>query len=406
MALGDKRMGFRTLGKELFMVFILLSLVSLFADMTYEGARSVFGSYMGLLGATAFFASLASIGEFLGYVSRLLSGTLAGHWRSSRIYWSLVFIGYAMNLVACPLLALSGYWQIAILLIFLERIGKGLRTPVRDVIIAEVTEKAGKGKAFGLHEALDQAGAVLGPLMVSITLYISNNSYFVTFSLLALPAAISIILLFSAYNKYPKMKSAETSVPVLKSGAVLGKVFWLYTASMSMLSLGFIPWVNVSYYLKAEGFADYMIAIMYLVAMLVDGFLAFPIGVLYDKVGLASLVVAPVLSALIVPTLVMGDPTLVLLSSVFWGAAMGIYESTARAAIADIVPIEGRAYGYGIFGAFFGMAWMAGSMVYGYLYQHGLITFMILFAVATESVALIGLLTSMKVRRATQRSVT
>ncbi|MEM2665763.1 MAG: MFS transporter, partial [Nitrososphaerota archaeon] len=87
-------MGFRVLGKELFTVFILLSLVSLFADMTYEGARSVFGSYVGLLGATAFFASLASIGEFLGYVARLLSGTLAGHWRSSKVYWSLVFAGY------------------------------------------------------------------------------------------------------------------------------------------------------------------------------------------------------------------------------------------------------------------------------------------------------------------------
>lgn len=399
-------MSFRALGKELFIVFILLSLVSLFADMTYEGARSVFGSYVGLLGATAFFASLASIGEFLGYVSRLLSGTLAGHWRSSKVYWSLVFAGYVLNLIACPLLALSGYWQLVILLIFLERIGKGLRTPVRDVIIAEVTEKAGKGKAFGLHEALDQAGAVLGPLMVSVTLYMTNNSYFVTFSLLALPAAISIALLLTAYSKYPKVRSAEVSVPILKSRVVLGRVFWLYTASMSLIALGFMPWVNASYYLRAEGFADYMVAMMYLVAMLVDGFLAFLMGMVYDRVGLASLVVAPVLSALIVLTLVMGDPVLILLSSVFWGAVMGIYESTARAAIADIVPIEGRAYGYGMFGAFFGMAWMVGSMVYGYLYQHGLMTFMVMFAVATESVALIGLLISMKVRRATQRSVT
>ncbi|MEM2910135.1 MAG: MFS transporter [Nitrososphaerota archaeon] len=399
-------MGFRTLEKELLTVFILLSLVSLFADMTYEGARSVFGSYMKLLGATALFASLASIGEFLGYITRLLSGTLAGYWRSSKVYWSLVFIGYVLNLVTCPLLALSGYWQLAILLIFLERIGKGLRTPVRDVIIAEVTEKAGKGKAFGLHEALDQAGAVLGPLMVSITLYTTNNSYLITFSLLALPAAISIALLLNAYSRYPRMKSAEASIPILKSRAVLGKAFWLYTASMSLIALGFMPWVNVSYYLRAEGLADYMIAMMYLVAMLVDGFLAFPMGMMYDRVGLASLVVAPVLSALIVPTLVMGDPSLVLLSSVFWGAAMGIYESTARAAIADIVPIEGRAYGYGMFGAFFGMAWMVGSMVYGYLYQHGLVTLMVLFAIATESVAIIGLLTSIKIRRTTQRSVT
>lgn len=392
-------MEFRALSKSFFIIFMLLSFVSLFADMTYEGARSIFGSYVELLGATALFASLASIGEFLSYIVRLLSGAIAGYWRSSKVYWSLIFTGYLLNLVACPLLALSGYWQIAILLILLERIGKGLRTPVRDVVIAEVTEKIGRGKAFGLHETLDQAGAVLGPLMVSIILYTTNNSYTLAFISLTFPAIVSIALLLSAYSKYPRIKSAETSISTIKSKVVLSKAFWLYTISLSLVSLGFIHWVNISYYLRTEGFPDYLIATMYVVAMLIDGLLAFPIGVLYDRVGLVSLLIAPILSALVVPMLITNVFALIIVSSVFWGAVMGIYESITRAAIADIVPMEGRAYAYGVFGAFFGVSWMVGSMVYGYLYQHSLITLMVIFSIVTESLAFICLIMSIRVWR-------
>ncbi|MEM3462804.1 MAG: MFS transporter, partial [Candidatus Bathyarchaeia archaeon] len=239
-------------------------------------------------------------------------------------------------------------------------------------------------------------GAVLGPLIVSVALYITGNFY-LAFSLLALPAATSIIFLFNAYARYPRVKAAEEATSILKSGPMLSRVFWLYTASMSLIALGFIHWVNISYYLRAEGvLPDYLIATMYLVAMLVDGLLAFPMGLVYDRVGLVSLLLAPMLSALVVLTLFMNNFVSVLLSSIFWGAVMGIYESTARAAIADIVPLEGRTYGYGVFGALFGVAWMAGSIIYGYLYQNlnGLI---IPFTITVELSAFISLLISIKI---------
>ncbi|MEM3833223.1 MAG: MFS transporter [Thermoprotei archaeon] len=389
-------MGFRDLGKGMLMVFIFLSLTSLFADMTYEGARSIFGSYMEVLGATALFASLASVGEFLGYIMRFVSGVLAGYLKSSKSYWGLTFAGYILNLVAVPLLAFSGQWQIAVILIFLERMGKGLRTPSRDVILAEVTEKIGKGKAFGLHEALDQAGAVLGPLIVSASLFVTGSSYLVAFLLLAFPAGASIIFLFNAYMKYPSIKAAEKAVPVFESRSALNDVFWLYTISMSFVALGFMHWINVSYYFKAEGvIPDYMIAVMYLIAMLVDGLLAFPIGLIYDKFGIVSLLLTPLFSVLVVPLILMNTFVSALFSSIFWGTVMGIYESTARAAIADIVPQEGRAYGYGIFGAFYGVAWMLGSIIYGYLYE-SFIQYMTLFAIIIELLAFIILIITVK----------
>ncbi|MGB9728459.1 MAG: MFS transporter [Thermoprotei archaeon] len=389
-------MGFRDLSKEMFMVFIFLSLVSLFADMTYEGARSIFGSYMEVLGATALFASLASVGEFLGYIMRFVSGVIAGHLRSSRSYWGLTFTGYVLNLVAVPLLAFSGQWQIAIILIFLERMGKGLRTPTRDVILAEVTEKIGRGKAFGLHEALDQVGAVLGPFIVSLSLYVTGSSYLVAFLLLAFPAIASIIFLFNAYMKYPNVRAAEKAVSIFKSGSTLNDVFWLYTISMSLVALGFIHWINVSYYFKAEGVVpDYMIAVMYLIAMLVDGLLAFPMGLMYDRFGILSLLLTPLFSVLVVPLLLMNTFVSALFASIFWGIVMGIYESTARAAIADVVPSEGRAYGYGIFGTFYGVTWMLGSIIYGYLYEN-FVQYMTLFAIIIESLAFIILIIAVK----------
>lgn len=361
-------MDFRNMKKEMLVVFLFLSFVSLFADMTYEGARSVFGSYVEVLGATAFCASLANIGEFLGYVARLASGFLATRSRSSTGYWLMVFAGYALNLVVVPLLAFAGHWQLAVVLIFFERVGKGLRTPARDTILAEVTEEIGRGKAFGLHEALDQAGAVLGPLTVSASLYLSGNSYATTFSLLAIPAATSMILLYMASRKYPRLKAVER--PLLLGKITLPKIFWLYVVASSIMALGFIHWVNVSYYLKAENLlSDPLIALMYLVAMSVNGIMAFPIGLLYDKVGPSSLLIAPISSALIVPFLLTKDFTFVIASSALWGVVMGVYESIARAFVADMTSPEGRALGYGVFGAFFGFSWMLGSMTYGYLYE-------------------------------------
>ena len=388
-------MHFRDLGRVSLITFILLSLVSLFADMTYEGARSISGAYLEVLSATAIFASLASIGEFLGYVMRFVSGFVAGYLKSSKGYWGLTFMGYILNLVAVPLLALSGQWQIAVLLIFLERMGKGLRTPARDVILAEVTEKIGRGRAFGLHEALDQAGAVLGPLIVSAVLFISGD-YALAFLILALPALASILLLSSAYMKYPNIKAAENATPPSKSRASLNSVFWLYTISMSMVAFGFMHWVNISYIFKAENILpDHLISVMYLIAMLIDGLLAFPVGLIYDKIGLASLLLTPMFATLVVPMILMDSFVSALLASIFWGIVMGVYESTARAAVAEILPSEGRAYGYGVFGALYGLAWTSGAIIYGYLYQN-LTSYLLLFTIFTESAALIILLITVK----------
>jgi MFS-type transporter involved in bile tolerance (Atg22 family) len=152
---------------------ILLGVVSLFADMTYEGARSAVGPFLGMLGASALVVGLVSGGgELVGYTLRLWSGRLADR---TRQYWVITFVGYAVNLLAVPLLAFAGNWQMAALLVVLERAGKALRTPARDAMLSYATKSTGRGWGFGLHEALDQIGATVGPLVLTVVIAQSGD---------------------------------------------------------------------------------------------------------------------------------------------------------------------------------------------------------------------------------------
>src|SRR6266496_1831603 len=174
---------------------VLLGVVSLFADMTYEGARSITGPHRAVLGASATVVGLvAGFGELIGYGLRLVSGYLSD--RTGR-YWAITLVGYAVNMLAVPLLALAGNWEIAALLIIAERTGKAIRTPARDAMLAHATTEMGRGWGFGLHEAMDQTGALIGPLLVALVLH-GTGSYRNSFAMLLAPAVLSLGVLLVA----------------------------------------------------------------------------------------------------------------------------------------------------------------------------------------------------------------
>ncbi len=391
-------MGFRSLGRVALTAFVALSLVSLFADMTYEGSRSVLGSYLNILGGTAVAAGLIGIGEFLSHLMRLVGGVLAGALRSSRAYWALIFIGYFTNLVAVPLLAFAGRWEIAVALVFVERMGKGLRAPVRDVILAEITRGVGRGKGFGLHEVLDQVGAVAGPIVISWALYSTGLNYRFAFTILAFPAVAALLFLTLAYFNYPVVKSVKTRTADPRSDeegeGKVGRVFWIYTAAMTLLSLGFVQWPIMAYHIKAASItSDYVIALMYTVAMAADAAVAYPAGMLYDRVGVKSLLPAPLLAIAVIPLTLQGDFTGVLSGSILWGVVMAFSETTMRAAVADMVPRRHIPHAYGVFGFTYGVAAMAGSVFIGFLYEYNA-ALILLFVVAVEAAAMILLATA------------
>lgn len=361
---------------------ILLGLVSLFADMTYEGARGITGPFLLMLGASATMVGFASgLGELSGYIIRLFSGYVAD---KTRRYWLITFTGYIMNLVVVPLLALAFNWQLAILLIILERIGKGFRTPARDVMLSYATSQVGHGWGFGIHEALDQVGAILGPLMVFLVLYF-RGGYRTGFTFLGLPAVFAILTLVVAYFLFPSPHELEVGrAEPLRSP---GSVFWLYLGVVCLIGVGYADFPLIGYHFKnVMLFGDFMIPVLYALAMLVDALSALLFGKFFDYYGFKVMIVSVILSSLFAPLAFLGGVLAAVFGVILWGVGMGAQESIMRAAIARIIPSDRRGSAYGIFNLLFGFSWFLGSLVMGIFYEISLLA-LVIFSVIMQLLA-------------------
>lgn len=356
-----------------------MGLVSLLADLTYEGGRSVSGAFLATLGASAGLVGfVAGFGEFLGYLVRLGSGRVADRFR---LHWPLLYLGYAVNLLSVPALALAGGPVGASFLIFLERFGKGLRTPARDALLAQAGARVGQGKAFGVHEAMDQLGAFLGPLVVALGVFLGG--YRMGFALLLLPAILALLALLRARGL-----ELETGRSRLFQGTSLGFSFYLYLGYSALFAMGLVHFQLLAFHLERSGAVSSQIPLFYALAMAADALLALVGGLAFDRVGFKALVLAPLL-ALAAPVFFLGtDPRFWWAASLLWGGALGLQESLLRAGVGRL---GGTASAYGLFDATFGLAWLVGSLAMGFLYQvspgHAKV-----FAVLCEALALIPLL--------------
>ena len=345
---------------------VLIGVVSLFADMTYEGARSITGPYLAVLGASGTIVGIvAGFGELVGYGLRLVSGYISD--RTGR-YWTVTFIGYVINMSAVPLLALAGNWQMAALLMIAERAGKAIRNPPRDAMLAHATQTMGRGWVFGLHEALDQIGAVIGPLVVTAVLYL-NGSYRTGFAVLLLPALLALSVLVVARFLYPRPRDLEAILPAVETKGYPRR-FWLYIAAASLIGAGYVDFPLIAYHFeKASVLSDDVIPIFYAVAMGVDALAALVLGSLFDRKGVSVLIFATVVAAFFAPLVFLSGNSLALLGMALWGLGMGAQESIMRAVIAEMIPASRRASAYGIFNAAFGLFWFLGSLLMGILYD-------------------------------------
>ncbi len=372
---------------------VLMGVVSLFADMTHEGARSIYGPFLALLGANATIVGIVTgFGEMVGYALRLVSG-----WITDRTgkYWAITIIGYLINMLAVPLLALAGSWQMAAFLIIAERMGKAIRNPVRDAMLSHATVDMGRGWGFGFHEAMDQTGAMLGPLIVAAVLYF-KGSYQTGFTLLLIPALLTIgVLLFSRFL-YPHPRDLEATTPELEAKG-LTRVYWIYLAAMALNAAGYADFPLIAYHFeKTSVVSEKWIPIFYSVAMGVDAVAALIFGRLFDRKGIPILIVAVLLSSLFAPLVFLGGLSLSLAGMALWGVGMGAQESIMRAAIAGMVPRDKRATAYGIFNTGYGVFWFLGSALIGILYDFS-IPYLIAFSV-TAQLASVPLLLMVKKR--------
>lgn len=367
---------------------VLLGLVSLFADMTYEGARSISGPFLALLGSSGAVVGLvAGFGEFAGYALRLLAGWITDR---TRRYWTLTITGYAINLLAMPALALAGRWETAAALLMLERMGKALRNPPRDAMLSFATRSVGAGWAFGLHEAMDQTGAILGPLIAAAILQ-WKGGYRESFAVLLVPALTALAVLMLARRAFPRPQDLEPRFAPLEA-AGQPRAYWMLVAGAALCAAGFADFPLIAFHLqKTRLLTDAWIPVLYAVAMGVDALAALVLGRAFDRFGLRAAAATPLFAGLAAPLAFLGSAAGVWAAAVLWGVAMGAQESVLRASVSRLSPAERRGTAFGIFHAIFGTAWFLGSALMGLLYDRSLMALAVA-AVVLEAASLLVLL--------------
>jgi len=379
---GDNQVGAR--GRALRFV-LLVGVMSLFADFTYEGARGIAGPYLALLGATGAAVGIVSgLGELAGYGLRVVSGRLADR---TRQFWPIAIFGYVVQMAAVPALALAGSWPAAAALLVLERVGKAIRNPPRTVLLSYAgRQMGGYGWAFGLHEALDQFGALLGPLAMAAVLALRHD-YRLAFAALAVPAACTLAALAVARALYPRPEEFEPSAPPAGTSGGLPRAFWLYLAGAGLVAAGFADFPLIAYHFQKTSLVrESWTPVSYAVAMGVGGAGSLVFGRLFDRIGLIVLVPLTVVTAAYAPFAFLGAKWAALGGVVLWGLGMGVHESTLSAAVAAMVPPDRRASAYGIFTAGYGLCWFLGSALLGWLYDLSMIA-LALAALALELAA-------------------
>jgi len=363
--------------------FILcIGVVSLFADMTYEGAYSIIGPFLKDLGATAAQVGLiAGLGEMLAASLRLFSCRFADR---TRAYWTIAISGYALNLLVVPLLAFAGNWQMAALLVVAERTGKALRGPARDVLLSEATGKVGHGFGFGVHAAMDQTGAVVGPLMMAAV--VARTRHFgPAFLRLAFPAAGALLALLVARAVYTRV---EAPAPKQVPQQTLPRVFWMYVAAAGLLACGFIDFPLLAYHFQKTALVrPAVIPLLYAGAMGVTGLTALVLGKLFDRYGIAVLSFGILVSLLALPLGFLGGPAAAVASVACWAAGMGAQDATLRSGISQVVSMNKRGGAFGAFNAVYGVAWFLGSAVMGLLYDHSVMALVVFGTLAQLAAA-------------------
>ena len=370
------------------MLFIILfGIVSLFSDMTHEGASSIRGAYLSLLGASAAtIGFISGLGELVGYSMRYVFGKLTD---KSKQYWPMTIAGYVLDIIAVPALALVGEhgWIAACVLLVTQRMGKAIKKPAKDTIMSFAASQEGVGKSFGIQEVLDQIGAFIGPVLLYLVMLFKTEGttfeiYSTCFAVLAIPGAITLILLIVTRCKFPNPEHFEPE-PKEYVPFKIKKEFILYIAGISLFAFGFIDYsiiimhVSRTYSHLASGLSETSalvstgsLPLLYAGAMLVDAVAALFFGMMYDKNGVKALVWSTVISAPFAVFVFAFDSVPMLLIGVaLWGVGMGAQESILKAAVTSMVPKASRATGYGVFECSFGAFWFLGSWLMGVLYD-------------------------------------
>jgi len=373
------------LAKLAFRFVLIIGIVNFFADMTYEGARSIVGPFLAVLGASATVVGfVAGFGEMIGYGLRSVSGYFADR---THKYWGLAFTGYAVNMLAVPALALAGNWPLAAALMIAERTGRAIRKPAVESMLSHAGQSIGQGWVFGLNEALDQTGATLGPLITAWVLY-RRGGYHHAFAVLLISALLCLTVLVFAWALHPRPHELESQPARVLTGKGFPKAYWLYLTAGAFIAAGFADFSLIAFHFQKSGTVrPDLVPVFYAVAMATGAISGLLFGKLLDNLGTPVLFVAFGISAFFAPLVFLYGSQLELIGMILWGIGLGAQESCLKALLAGVIPSQKRSTAFGVFDTGFGIAWFAGSALMGLLYDKS-IPALVAFSMTLQLLAL------------------
>jgi len=364
---------------------LIIGIANFFADFTYEGARGIVGPFLGSLGAgAAMVGFVAGLGELMGYGLRSVSGYFAD---KSHRHWAFAFLGYAINMLAVPALALATRWPLAATLVVSERVGRGIRKPTVEAMLSYAGKSIGAGWVFGLNEALDQAGATVGPLLVALILYL-NGGFRTGFGVLLIPALLCLAILVAARLLHPRPHELEEGMGHTFATTNLRRAYWIYLAAGSLIAAGFADFALIGFHFhKMNTVPANLIPVFYAVAMASSALASIPLGRLFDRFGPNISLFAFLISAAAAPFVFLGTSVPALIGMVFWGIGMSAQGSLFQAMLTGVIPPQKRSTAFGLFDTGYGIAWFVGSAVMGLLYDRSVLA-VALFSVILQLTAL------------------
>ena len=349
---------------------LIIGIVNFFADFTYEGARGIVGPFLGSLGASAaIIGFVAGLGELLGYGLRSVAGYFAD---KSHRHWAIAFGGYAINMLAVPALALAGQWPLASGLVVAERVGRGIRKPTVEAMLSYAGKSIGAGWVFGLNEALDQAGATIGPLLMALILYL-NRGFRTGFGVLLIPAVCCLAILVAARLLHPRPHELEEGAGHALATKNLTRAYWIYLAAGALIAAGFADFALIGFHFhKANIVSADLIPVFYAVAM-ASSALASIHSVVFSTGSANISLFAFVISAAAAPFVFLGPTVFALIGMIFWGIGMSAQGSLFQAVLTGVIPPQKRSTAFGLFDTGYGIPWFVGSAAMGLLYDKSVV---------------------------------
>lgn len=375
----------KDLAKLAFRFVVIIGIVNLFADMAYEGGRSISGPFLGSLGASATIVGLvAGLGELFGYALRSFSGYFAD---KTHRYWVFTALGYVVNVLAVPALALAGNWPLAAILIIAERTGRAIRKPAVDTMLSYAGKSIGRGWVFGLNEGLDQAGAAISPLIVALVLYL-RGGYRSAFAVLIIPALLCLATLIVARISHPTPHEMEQEPADLSKAKGFPREFWIFVSAGALIAAGFADFSLIAFHFQRTAVVPQTdIPLFYALAMGAGALSNLLFGRVFDRGGFSIVFIALLIGATFAPFVFLGQFWLALIGMAVWGIGLGAQNSLLKAILTGFMPVGKRSTGFGLFYTAYGIAWFLGSAAMGFLYDKS-IALLIGFSVMAQLAAL------------------